>query len=143
MSKIKSQFFVLLNRYLDLVLYKFRPIYNKKTGFQVTSLTHNTPVPFRYRSTNTPYGFNLFHLGLIDRPHRRGSRKVLIRTVNDNNVKIISVCNEDIMSLTWSAQNLNGSDHELLSLGIKLSNYNFSLSKNQKLEKVIYMIIKR
>ena len=61
MSKIKAQTSRVLNRYLDLVLYKFRPIYNKQTGFDATLLSYNTPVLFRYRSTNVPYGPNLFH----------------------------------------------------------------------------------
>ena len=122
MSKIKTQISRILNRYLDLVLYKFRPVYNKQTGFEAASLTYSTPVLFRYKSTNVPYGFNLFHLGLIDRPHKgslRNSRNILVRAVKNDKVKVISVYKEDIIPLTWNAQNLNVTDNELLSLGLK------------------------
>ena len=53
-------------------------------GFEATSLRYNTPVLFRYRNTNVHHDFNLFYLGLIDKPHRgslRKSRNVLIRKV--------------------------------------------------------------
>ncbi len=44
MSKIKAQISRILNKYLDLVLYKFRPVYNKQTEFDATSLTYSTPI---------------------------------------------------------------------------------------------------
>ena len=91
MLKIKTQISRILNRYFDIVLYRFRPVYNKQIGFEATSLSYITPVLFRYRTTNVHYDFDLFYFGLIDKPHRgslRKSRNVLIRTVKITRFKL-------------------------------------------------------
>ena len=122
MLNIKTPISRILNRYLDIVLYKFRPVYNKQIGFEATSLSYNTPVLFRYRNTNVHYDFNLFHLGLIDKPRRgnlRKSRNVLIRTVKNNKVQIISVIREDIIPLIWNSQNLSVTNEQLKGLGLE------------------------
>ena len=107
MSKIRTHTSRILN---NLVLYKFRPVYNKQIGFDPSLLSYNTPVLFRYRNTNVPYSTNLFHLGLIDQPHKGGlrkSRNILIRAVKNDKIKLISIFKEDIIPLILDAKNLD------------------------------------
>lgn len=103
MSKIKTQISRILNKYLEIVLYKFRPVHNQQVGFEPALLSYNSPILFRYRNTNVKYDFSLFHLGLIDNPPRgrlRRSRNVLIRTVKNNEIQVVSVPREDVIPLT-------------------------------------------
>ena len=77
---------------------------------------------FRYRNTNVHYDYNLFHLGLIDKPHRgslQKSRNVLIRTVKNNKVQVLSAFKEDIIPLIWSAQSLGITNEDLKGLGLE------------------------
>ena len=122
MLKIRTHTSRILSKYLDIVLYKFRPIHNRKVGFDPTLLKHRTPVLFRYRSTGVPYSASLFHLGLVDLPNRstlRNSRNVLIRAVKDGKVKTLSIVREDIIPLMYDSKNLEVSDTDLLILGLK------------------------
>ena len=122
MSKIRTHTSRILNKYLNLVLYKFRPVYNKQIGFDPSLLNYNTPVLFRYKNTNVPYSTNLFHLGLIDQPNIGGlrkSRNILIRAVKNDKIKVLNVFKEDIIPLIWDPQSLDVTENELLSLGLK------------------------
>ena len=100
MLKIRTHVSRILNRYLDIVLHKFRPIHNQKVGFNPILLKHRTPVLFRYRSTGVPYKATLFYLELVDLPNRstlRNSRCMFIRAVKDGRVKRLSIFKEDII----------------------------------------------
>ena len=123
MSKIRTHTSRILSKYLDLVLYKFTPVYNKQIGFDPSSLSYNPPVLCRYRNTNVPYSTNLFHLGLIDQPNKWRLRKfcnILIRAVKNDKIKVLNVFKEDIISLIWDDKRLDVTENELLSsFGLK------------------------
>ena len=122
MNKIQKNITKILNRYLDIVLHTFRPIHNQKTGFNPSSLKHRHPVLFRYRNTGVMYKGNLFHLGLIDSPKRdslRNSRCIFVRTVSQGKIKKISVFREDLIPLAYESVDLEISDEDLISLGLK------------------------
>lgn len=94
---------------------------SKFFGSDPVFLSYNSPILFRYRSTNVQYDFNLFHLGLIDKPQRgnlRNSRNMFIRTVKNNKIQVVSIPREDIIPLVWEAQNLNITDNELKGMGL-------------------------
>ena len=74
MQKIKTQVSKILNKYLDLLLYRFRPLENQKQGFNTDLLQPNVPVLFRTKATGTNYGVHLFQLGLIQSATREGIR---------------------------------------------------------------------
>ena len=109
MSKIRTYTSWILNKYLDLVLYKFRPVYNKQIGFDPSLLSYNTQVLFRYKNTNVPHSNNLFHLGLIDQPSKgclRKSRNLLIRAFKNDKIKVLNVFKEDVIPLNSDPKRL-------------------------------------
>ena len=122
MNKIQKHVTKILSKYLDIILYTFRPLHNQRTGFNASLLKHGCPVLFRYRSTGVSYKGTLFHLGLIDSPKRdplRNSRCIFVRAVCRGKVKKISILREDIVPLAYERNDLEISDHDLISLGLK------------------------
>ena len=72
--KIKTQVSKILNKYLDIMLYTYRPLQNLKQGFNPDLLEPMAPVLFRVKSTGINYGFHLFQLGLLQTTTRQGIR---------------------------------------------------------------------
>ena len=122
MIKIQNHVTRIVNKYLDIVLHIFRPIHNQRTGFNPSLLKHRSPVLFRYRNTGVSYKGTLFHLGLIDSPKRdslRNLRSIFVRAVREGKVKRISIFREDLIPLVYECNDLEISDHDLISLGLR------------------------
>ena len=74
------------------------------------------------RNTGVSYKGTLFHLGLIDSPKRdslRNSRSIFVRAVCQGKVKKISIFREDLVPLVYECNDLEISDHDLISLGLR------------------------
>ena len=122
MLKIRTHTSRILNKYLDIVLYKFRPAHNRQIGFDPSFLKYYTPVLFQYKNTNIPYSTSLFHLGFVNQPNKGGlrkSRNVLIRAVKNDKIKVHNVFKEDVIPLIWEPKSPDVTETELLSLGLK------------------------
>ena len=121
MQKIKAQVSKILNKYLDIMLYTYRPLQNLKQGFSPDLLEPMAPVLFRVKSTGINYGFHLFQLGLLQTTTRQGirnSRNLIIKGTKNSKVKLFSIPKQDIIPLNYNAQNINVTEQELIELGL-------------------------
>ena len=121
MQKIKTQVSKILNKYLDIMLYTYRPLQSQKQGFNPDLLEPMAPVLFRVKSTGINYGFHLFQLGLLQTTTRQGirnSRNLIVKGTKNNKIKLFSISKQDIIPLNYNAQNINVTDQELIELGL-------------------------